>query len=221
MEGAKSPPRSNMGQKIHPIGFRLGTSADWQSRWFAVKGDYAKNLLEDLKIRRYLSERLKLAGLVAVEIERLINKMKIVIHVTRPGVVIGRGGTGLEELKRTLVSQIALPSAEKNLQLEVAEVKSPDLSAYLVASRIVAELERRLPHRRVAGRALERTMASGAAGIKVVLSGRIAGAEIARRETFAQGKLPLGEIRANIDFAQIPALTKSGYVGVKVWIYQE
>lgn len=210
-----------MGHKIHPLGFRLGQGADWQSRWYSGKRGYAKNLLEDVKIRQFLAERLKLAGLVAVEIERLIHKMKIIIHVTRPGVVIGRGGSGLEELKRALISQISLPGAEKNLQIEVVEVKSPDLSAALAASRIAAELERRLPHRRVGARAIERAISAGATGIKIVLAGRIAGAEIARRETFSQGKLPLGEIRANIDFAQVPALTKSGYIGVKVWIYKE
>jgi len=210
-----------MGQKIHPIGFRLGQGLDWQSRWFSTKRNYSRNLLEDFKIRRFLAEKLKIAGLMAVEIERLIHKMKIIIHVTRPGVVIGRGGSGLEDLKKMLAAQISLPDFEKNVQLEVVEVKNSDLSAHLVAGRIVGELERRLPHRRVVARAIERTIGAGAAGVKVILSGRIGGAEIARRETFTQGKLPLGRIRANIDFAQVPALTKSGYVGVKVWIYIE
>lgn len=210
-----------MGQKIHPIGFRLGQGLDWQSRWFSTKRNYSRNLLEDFKIRRFLAEKLKIAGLMAVEIERLIHKMKIIIHVTRPGVVIGRGGSGLEDLKKMLATQISLPDFEKNVQLEVVEVKNADLSAHLVATRIVGELERRLPHRRVVARAIERTIGAGAAGVKVILSGRIGGAEIARRETFTQGKLPLGRIRANIDFAQVPALTKSGYVGVKVWIYIE
>ncbi|MDO8551587.1 MAG: 30S ribosomal protein S3 [bacterium] len=210
-----------MGQKIHPIGFRLGISQDWQSRWYASKKDYSKNLLEDYMIRRFLNERLKLAGLVGVEIERLIHKMKIIIHVTRPGVVIGRGGSGLEDLKKNLLSRMSLSKSEKNIQIEVAEVKAPDLSAVLTAGRIAGELERRLPHRRVVARATERTMSAGAKGIRVVLSGRIAGAEIARRETYNQGKLPLGRLRANIDFAKIPALTRSGYVGVKVWIYTE
>ncbi len=210
-----------MGQKVHPIGFRLGkTDSDWQSRWYAGNKLYAKNLFDDLKIRRFLAGRLKLAGMAEVEVERLLTKTKIIIHVTRPGMVIGRGGTGLEDLKKALVSQVSLPTAEKNLQLEVVEVKNPDLSAHLVATRIAGELERRMPHRRVVARAVERTMSAGAAGIKVILSGRIAGAEIGRRETFAEGKLPLGELRARIDFAQVPALTRSGYVGVKVWINQ-
>lgn len=210
-----------MGQKIHPIGFRLGAGGLWQSRWYGSAQTYSKNLLEDVGIRKYLASKLKLAGFMSVEIERLINKMKIIIHVTRPGVVIGRGGTGLEDLKKNLVLLVSLPSADKNIQIEVVEVKEPDLSAYLVAGRIVSELERRLPHRRVVGRAIERTIGAQATGIRVVLSGRIAGAEIGRRETYNQGKLPLGRIRADIDFAQIPALTKSGYVGVKVWIYRE
>lgn len=210
-----------MGQKIHPLGFRLGVYADWQSRWYGGKKAYQKNLLEDFIIRKLLGEKLKLAGLVAVEIERLTAKIKIIIHVTRPGVVIGRGGTGLEELKKQLLAHVSLPQPEKNLQLEVAEVKSPDLSASLVASRIAQEIERRLPHRRVVARTIERVMAAGALGVKVVLSGRIGGAEIARRETFGQGSLPLGRLRANIDFGQVPALTRSGYVGVKVWIFKE
>lgn len=210
-----------MGQKVNPLGFRLGVLNDWQSRWYGRKKDYAKNLLEDIKIRQFLEKRLQLAGLMAVEVERLINKMKIIIHVSRPGVVIGRGGTGLEELKRQLVPQVSLAQPEKNLQIEVVEEKRPDLSARLMAGRIANELERRLPHRRVAARAIERAMSAGATGIKILLAGRIRGAEIARRETFAQGKLPLSRLRANIDFAQVPALTKSGYIGVKVWIYQE
>ncbi|MDP3888490.1 MAG: 30S ribosomal protein S3 [bacterium] len=209
-----------MGQKINPIGFRVGKGLDWQSRWYAGSKTYSKNLLEDVKIREFFEYRLKVAGLVAVEIERLINRMKIILHVTRPGVVIGRGGTGIEELKKSLISKVALLMGEKNVQLEVAEVKAPDLSALLVASRIANEIERRLPHRRVAGRAIERTMGAGAQGMKVVLAGRLGGAEIGRREMYSEGKLPLSSIRANIDFAKVPALTKSGYVGVKVWIYK-
>lgn len=207
-----------MGQKVNPIGFRLGIQEDWQSRWFAGKKGYAKNLLEDIKIRQFLFQRLRLTGIVAVEIERLIPKMKIIIHVTRPGMVIGRGGSGLEELKKTLLPLTSTSEAEKNVQIEVVEVKEPELSAFWTASRIASELERRLPHRRVAERTMERVMSAGAKGIKIVFAGRIEGAEIARKARFVQGKVPLGTLRANVDFASVPALTKKGYVGVKVWI---
>ncbi len=209
-----------MGQKVNPVAFRIGISKTWRSRWFGDKKDYSKNVLEDHKIRQYLHERLRLAGLVRVEIERLIHQMKIVLFVTRPGVVIGRGGTGLEELKKAIIPFISMPEPEKNLQIEVVEVKEPDLSAQLVASRVANEIERRLPHRRVVKRAIERVMAAGAEGIKINLAGRVAGAEISRTEKYSQGKVPLSTLRANIDYAKTPALTRSGYVGVKVWIYK-
>jgi len=207
-----------MGQKVNPIGFRIAASDDWRAKWFADKKDYSKYALEDIKIRRFLEKKLKLAGLVMVEIERLASKIKIVIHVTRPGVVIGRGGTGLEELKKELGLLLSLASPDKNLQLDVVEVRQPELSAKLVATRIANELERRLPHRRVVKRNMERVITAGAQGIKVVLSGRIGGATISRTEKYSQGKVPLSTIRANIDYAQVPALTKSGFVGVKVFI---
>lgn len=210
-----------MGQKVNPIGFRIGQVQTWQSRWFAGKREYPKNVLEDLRIRKFLFEKLKLAGIIEVDIDRLIHKMKITIHVTRPGVVIGRGGSGLEELKKMLVILISLPEPEKNVQIEVVEVSNPELSAILVSQRIAGELERRLPHRRVVRRAIERVMGAGALGVKILLSGRIAGTEISRREKFSQGKLPLSTIRANIDFAKTPVLTKSGFIGVKVWIYKK
>jgi len=163
-------------------------------------------------------EKLKLAGIVMVEIKRSINKMKIVLHVSRPGVVIGRGGSALDELKRSLDKIVGIPDPDKNLQIDVVEVRDPELSAQLVAMRIVEQLIRRFPHRRVVSRVIERVMSSGAKGIKIVLSGRVAGAEISRREKFGQGKLPLQTLRAKIDYAEMPALTKFGYIGVKVWI---
>jgi len=207
-----------MGKKINPVGFRLPALKNWHSRWFANKETYAQFVLEDLKIRRFLNERLKLAGLVSVEIERLASKLRLEVYVTRPGVVIGRGGSGLEELKKELSSLLSLSSPEKNLQLDVVEVKQPELSSRLVASRIAMDLERRMPHRRVAKRAIERVMMSGALGVKIALSGRLGGATISRTEKFAQGKVPLSTIRANIDYTEWPSLTKAGYVGIKVWI---
>lgn len=211
-----------MGQKINPFGFRLAKMPDygWKSRWFADKKRYRQLLLEDLKIRKFLMEKLKLAGILKVEIERSYNKVKILIYVTRPGVVIGRGGTGLEQLKKALAKMVDIPSPEKNVVLEAIEVKNPDLYAQLVANRIVDQLIRRMPPRRVVEQAMRRTMEAGAKGIRVVLGGRIAGAEIARVEKYSQGTVPLSTLRAKIDYAQVPALTRSGYVGVKVWIYK-
>jgi len=210
-----------MGQKVNPIGFRLPLSLEWQSRWFSDDPKvYRQNLLEDIRIRKFLMERLKLAGIIRVQVERLINKMKITLFVSRPGVVIGRGGSGLELLKKELVKLVSISEPEKNLELDVVEVKNPELSAHLVTLRIIEQLEKRFPHRRVVTKAVERVMAAGAQGIRIILSGRIGGAEIGRREKFQQGKVPLQTLRADIDYAQKPAFTKSGYVGVKVWIYR-
>lgn len=210
-----------MGHKVNPVVYRVSAGKNWTSQWFAVKKFYSKNLLEDLKIRKFLFEKLKVAGIASVEISRLINKMRIVIFVSRPGVVIGRGGSGLEELKKMLVGQVSINEPEKNVQIEVVEVKSPELSAQLVAARVASDIERRLPYRRAAKKTIERVMASGAKGVKIIMTGRIEGAEIARRERFTQGKIPLGTLRADIDYASSPALTKSGFVGIKVWIYKQ
>jgi small subunit ribosomal protein S3 len=215
-----------MGKKDNPISLRMPIDKDWRSRWFARdKKTYKSNLLEDIKIRRFLMERLKLAGIVRVQIDRLINKLKITLYVSRPGVVIGRGGSGLELLKKELAKIVDIPQPEKNLELEdIMEVKNPDLVAYLVACRLADQLEKRFPYRRVVSRTIERIMAAGAKGVKIVLSGRIAGAEISRTEKFGdqgkQGTIPLSTLRAEIDYAQVPALTRSGYIGVKVWIYK-
>lgn len=215
-----------MGQKINPLGFRLPQTKDWRSCWFtADPKEYQKNLLEDVKIREFLKEKLKLAGLVRVQIERSINKMKISLHVSRPGVVIGRGGSSLEMLKKQLNEMVSIQDPTKNLEIEAVEVKNPEVSAYLVAQRVAEQLVRRLPHRRVVAKTIERVMASGARGIKIVLAGRIDGSEISRTEKFGdQGKsarVPSQTLRANIDYAQVPALTRSGYIGVKVWIFKK
>jgi len=210
-----------MGQKTHPIAFRLaakGTNLDWNSKWFSDKKEYSRLLMEDIKIRRFLEERLKTAGLVSIRIERINKKLRIVLIVSRPGLVIGRGGKGLEELKKSLLKIISLEDGEKNLELEVEEFKNPDLSARIVAQRIATQLEKRMPARRVVTKAIERVMSAGATGVKVVLSGRINGAEIGRTEKFFAGRVSLSSLRSDIDYAEIPALTRSGYVGVKVYI---
>ncbi len=214
-----------MGQKINPIGFRTGVFVPWKSRWFSDDAAYKNLLIEDIKIRSALMDKLKLAGVTDVEIERLPKSMVITMTVSRPGVVIGRGGTGIEDLKKFVLQKISEGRGEKisdlKIDLKVNEVKNPELSSHLVASRIVAELERRMPHRRVVNRAMERVMAGGALGIKVVLSGRIEGAEISRVEEEHLGSVPSQTLRENIDYAEIPALLKRGYVGVKVWIHKK
>ena len=217
-----------MGQKINPNGFRLGTTHTWESRWFAGHKQYKNFVLEDTRLRELLFKRIKSVGLTSVEIERSINTINIILHVVRPGMVIGLGGQGLEELKKFIRNSIikhrkdsGLIADQKNsikLDIRVEPVKEPNLNAYFVASQIAEQLEKRLPHKRVVNFALEKTKNAGAKGAKIMLSGRIAGAEIGRKETYKYGSIPLSTIRADIDFAHIPALTKSGYVGVKVWI---
>lgn len=212
-----------MGHKIHPYGFRLGKLYTWKSRWFSNSRDYKKFLLEDIKLRKFLMEKLRLAGIVKVEIERSINTIKIILFVSRPGVVIGRGGSGLESLKKMINKKLDYQSAEKKkdkLSLEVKEVKNPNLSAQLILNRLVDQLSKRYPHRRAAAQAIEKVMNAGAEGIKIVFSGRIGGAEISRTEKYGKGKIPLQTLRADIDYAENPALTKLGYVGIKVWIYK-
>lgn len=208
-----------MGRKVNPEVFRLGKFYPWDSRWFAEK-DYRQDLLEDFKIRQTLEKMLKSTGLAKVEIERLRGKMAIIIHVSRPGMVIGRQGAGLEEIKKILLSILDLKKAKNapKIEVKVEAVKEPSLEAQLLAQSIAEQLIKRLPHRRVVKQALERVMAAGAKGVRIVLSGRIAGAEISRREKYQRGSMPLTTLRAKIDFAVVPALTKSGYIGVKVWI---
>ncbi len=165
--------------------------------------------------------KLAAASVTRIEIERSLRSMRVVIFVTRPGVVIGRGGSGLEDIKKYIYSTMGIKSGAKNtprIDLQVEEVKEPDLNAYLVATRISEQLAKRMPARRVVNKAMERTMQSRAGGIKVLLSGRIAGAEISRREAYRMGSVPLQTLRADVDYAQVPSLTRSGYIGVKVWI---
>ncbi len=206
-----------MGQKIHPIGFRLGSATTWESRWFADPKKYKQNVAEDIKIREILMKKLRLAGITKVDIERAINKLKVIIYVSRPGILIGRGGSGLSELKKFLLKHLEIKE-EASLEIVPMDIKSPDLSAYLIAQNVAEQVSKRLPAARVMNQAVEKVMRAGAKGVKVALSGRIGGAEIARREWKAKGAMPLHTLRSDIDFASYPALTKSGYVGVKVWI---
>lgn len=206
-----------MGQKIHPIGFRLGITTTWDARWFAPSKKYKELLLEDMRLRDLLLKKLKSAGVTKIEIERAVSKIKIIIFVARPGILIGRSGAGLAELKKFLLNELKIKEAN-NLEIVPMDIKSPDLSAYLVAQSIAEQVVRRIPAARTMNQAIDRVMRAGAKGVKVVLSGRIGGAEIARREKKFSGSIPLHTLRADIDFYSYPALTKSGYVGVKVWI---
>lgn len=209
-----------MGQKINPKILRLGPLNNWSSRWFEDK-NYKETLLEDFKIRKALMERLKNAGISEIEIERSINNLRITAYVSKPGMVIGRGGTGLEELKVYLYKNLIKGSTVKNqykLDVRVEPIKDPNLDAYLVARNISEQLIRRLPAKRVMASTVEKVMGSGAKGVRIVLSGRIGGAEIGRREKLQKGTVPLSTIRENITYASVPALTKKGYIGVKVWI---
>lgn len=210
-----------MGNKVNPSIFRLGTVYDWKSRWFSDKKDYPKNLAEDVNIRKFLFKKLRLAGVGLVEVERSIHKVRIIVWVSRPGVVIGRGGAGLEELKKELIKLVSIPNPDKNLEIVTQELRNPDLSAYFVAQRIAEQIEKRMPSRKVVLRTVERVMSSGAKGVKVALSGRIEGAEIARKQSYTQGTIPLSTMKAEIDYASVPALTRSGYVGIKVWIHKD
>lgn len=206
-----------MGQKIHPVGFRMGIGATWKSRWYAHGARYKQNVLEDIKIRDLLMKKLRPAGIQSVEIERAVSKLKVIIFVSRPGVLIGRGGSGLLELKKFLMKELKVKD-ENNLEITPMELKSADLSSYLVAQSVAEQLIRRMPAQRVINQSIDRVMRAGAKGVRIVISGRIGGAEIARREWKASGTMPLHTLRSDIDFAVYPALTKSGYVGVKVWI---
>jgi small subunit ribosomal protein S3 len=209
-----------MGQKVNPHVIRLGAVHTWNSRWFNER-QYKDVVLEDYGLRKLLMERLRSAGVASVEIERSINSMRIIIHVSRPGIVIGRGGSGLEELKKNIMAyfvKVRKGAKPPKLDIRVEPVKEPNLNAYLVANNVADQLIRRLPFKRILNSTSERVMGSGALGVKILLTGRIGGAEIARREKIHVGTVPLSTIRENISYAQVPALTKKGYIGIKVWI---
>lgn len=209
-----------MGQKVNPVGFRTGSFYGWNSRWFAKNGLFPIYLLEDNRIRKYLIETLRSAGVSKIEIERSFDKRTVIAHVSRPGVAIGRGGTGIEQIKKNLLSILKLKD-DKKLEIRFEEIKIPDLDAYLVANSIAEQLIRRMPFRRAMNQTLERVKRSGAKGVRISLSGRLGGSEIARRETLKDGSIPLHTLRAEIDFAKLDAqVPKAGTVGIKVWIFK-
>ncbi|HSX58075.1 MAG TPA: 30S ribosomal protein S3 [Candidatus Saccharimonadales bacterium] len=205
-----------MGQKVNPRAFRLSINKDWDSKWFASKTRYRELLAEDIKMRGFVMKKLKGAGVSRVVIERSINKVVVNVLVSRPGMVIGRSGAGIEELKKELEAL-----TNQKITINVEEIKRPDLNAHLVAQNIADQIERRFPVKRLMIQSAERVMRSGARGVKIICAGRIGGSEIARVEKRTIGSLPLQTLRADIDYAAIPAKTQTaGVTGVKVWIYK-
>jgi small subunit ribosomal protein S3 len=204
-----------MGQKINPRSLRLQVDKDWQSKWYATK-DYAQLLVSDIRIRQAIDKKLgKRAGVARVDIERSPNQLVVVIYTSKPGVVIGRGGSGSEELKKVLAKITGGP-----VKVQIEEVKRPETNATLIAENVAGQLERRISFRRAMRAAVENAMKAGAKGAKVTVSGRLNGAEMSRRETTAQGSIPLHTIRADIDYAYALARTTYGVIGVKVWLYR-
>ncbi|MGI6559306.1 MAG: 30S ribosomal protein S3 [Limnochordia bacterium] len=204
-----------MGQKVHPIGLRIGIIKDWESKWYAGKKEFAELLHEDLMIRKYIKERFNAAGVSRIEIERAANRVRVTIHTARPGMVIGRGGTEVESVRKALEEKTG-----KQIQVNIVEIKVPELDAQLVAENIASQLERRVSFRRAMRQAQQRAMRLGAEGIKISVAGRLGGAEIARTEWNPEGKIPLHTLRADIDYGFAEAATTYGQIGVKVWIYK-
>ncbi len=204
-----------MGQKVHPTGIRLGISKDWNSTWFANKGDYSEQLISDLEVRTYLQKRLAQAAVSRIQIERPAKSARITIHTARPGIVIGKKGEDIETLRREVSQLMGVPT-----HITVAEIRKPELDAHLVAEGIAQQLERRIMFRRAMKRAVGNTMRLGALGIKVCVSGRLNGADIARSEWYREGRVPLHTLRADVDYGFVEAQTTYGVLGVKVWIYK-
>ena len=203
-----------MGQKVHPIGLRLGINKDWESTWFDEK-NYAKKLHEDIIIRNYISSRLSRASIANIEISRTAKKVVVTVHTARPGIAIGRGGSEVESLKKELKKLMTY-----DVQINVAEIKRPGLKAELVGQNVAQQLEKKVNYRRAIKKSIQSTMSMGAEGIRVCISGRLNGTDIARSETFREGRVPLHTLRADIDYALVEALTTYGIIGVKVWVYK-
>jgi len=204
-----------LGQKVNPVGLRLGIVKDWSSRWYG-KDKYQEYLLEDIKIKQFIKDKLYRAGISKIEIERLANQIKIIIRTARPGIVIGRKGSEVEELRR----DIQKISGNNNIQISVEEVPIPEIDAQLIAENIAFQLQRRVSYRRAMKQAISRALRMGAKGIKVSCAGRLAGAEIARTEWYREGRLPLQTLRADIDYGLAEAMTTYGKIGIKVWTFK-
>jgi small subunit ribosomal protein S3 len=204
-----------MGRKVNPIGFRLKINKTWDGRWYAEGSDYVDNLQQDFAIRRMINEKTERAGVSRIEIERFPGKIKVIVHTAKPGVLIGRKGENVKKLRKELEALVG-----KKIDLEIKEIKDPDLDAYLVARNIADQLERRISFQRAMKRAIQQSMRQGAQGIRVEVSGRLSGAEMARSINMREGRVPRQTLRADIDYALAEAHTTYGRIGVKVWIYK-
>jgi len=204
-----------MGRKVHPIGFRLGINKPWLGRWYAEGKEYREDLKQDMEIRKLVHSEAQNAGVSKVEVERFPGKVKVVVHTAKPGILIGRKGESVKKMRQSLEALTA-----KKIDLEIKEIKSPDIDAYLVATNIAGQIERRVAYRRAIKRALQQAMRQGAQGIKIQVAGRLSGAEMARSVWLREGRVPLQTLRADIDFARAEALTTYGRIGVKVWVYK-
>lgn len=203
-----------MGHKVNPIGLRLGINRSWDTKWFATR-EYKDYLLEDIRIRELVKEKYYHAGIPRIEIERLPGRVRVIVHASRPGIIIGRGGTGIEELRKILTDVTG-----KSISITIQEIKNPDLEAQLLAENVALQIEKRVAYRRAMKHVVARALKAGAKGVKVSCSGRLAGAEIARSEWYREGSVPLQRLRADIDYGFAEAMTTYGKIGVKVWIYK-
>lgn len=204
-----------MGRKVNPIGFRLGINKTWEGRWYAEGRDYVTNLHQDFSLRELVRQEAPKAGVSRVEVERFPGKVKVVVHTAKPGILIGRKGESVKKIRQSLEAVVG-----KKIDLEIKEIKSPDLDAYLVAQNIAEQLERRISYQRAMKRAIQQAMRQGGEGIRVEVSGRLSGAEMARSVNMREGRVPRQTLRADIDYARAEALTTYGRIGVKVWIYK-
>lgn len=204
-----------MGRKVHPIGFRLKVNKTWEGRWFAEGEDYVNNLHQDFKLRDLVRAESPRAGVSRIEIERFPGKVKVIVHTAKPGILIGRKGENVKKIRQSLEAEVG-----KKIDLEIKEIKAPDLDAFLVAQNIAEQLERRISYQRAMKRAIQQAMRQGGEGIRLEVSGRLSGAEMARSVNMREGRVPRQTLRADIDFSQSEALTTYGRIGVKVWIYK-
>lgn len=204
-----------MGRKVHPTGFRLGINKTWEGRWFAEGADYVTNLHQDFHLRELVRAEAAKAGVSRVDIERFPGKVKVIVHTAKPGILIGRKGENVKKIRQSLEAEVG-----KKIDLEIKEIKSPDLDAYLVAQNIAEQIERRISHQRAMKRAMQQAQRQGGQGIRLEVSGRLSGAEMARTVNMREGRVPRQTLRADIDYARAEALTTYGRIGVKVWIYK-
>ncbi|QGU96489.1 30S ribosomal protein S3 [Clostridium bovifaecis] len=205
-----------MGQKVHPHGLRVGVIKDWDAKWYANDKNFADNLIEDDKVRKYIKNKCYSAGIAKIEIERTPKRIKVNIHTAKPGMLIGKGGKGIEDLKSQIVSMVS----EKNVIINIVEVKKPEVDAQLMAENIAQQLEKRISFRRAMKQTIQRAMKGGVKGVKTACAGRLGGAEIARTEHYHEGTIPLQTLRADIDYGFAEANTTYGKIGVKVWVYK-